>query len=80
MPDLYQAVQVKRNIWWAKKINELLATDGTYFVAIGMLHVLGPDGIPQELERHGVIAPPELREGCAIPFEIRPLGRQHRND
>jgi hypothetical protein len=62
MPDLYQPMQVKRNLWWAQKINELLATSGTYFVAIGMLHVLGPDGIPRQLEKSGAVAPSELRE------------------
>jgi uncharacterized protein YbaP (TraB family) len=62
MPDLYQAIQVHRNMWWAKKIDELLATNGTYFVGIGMLHVLGPDSIPSQLQRLGVVAPADLRE------------------
>lgn len=51
---LYQVMQTGRNLWWARKIDELLATGGTYFVAVGQLHVLGPDGIPQQLERRGV--------------------------
>src|SRR5262245_55036242 len=51
MPDLYEVMQPQRNLWWAGKIDELLATKGTYFVAVGQLHVLGPDGIPQQLDR-----------------------------
>jgi hypothetical protein len=62
MPDLYQPMQVQRNQWWAQKINELLGTEDTYFIAIGMLHVLGPDGIPRQLEKRGIVAPQQLRE------------------
>jgi uncharacterized protein YbaP (TraB family) len=54
MPELYQVMQPQRNQWWARKINELLVTPGTYFVGIGQLHVLGPDGIPRQLERMDV--------------------------
>jgi len=54
MPDLYQVMQPQRNLWWARKIDELLATGGTWFVAVGQLHVLGPDGIPHQLEKIGV--------------------------
>ena len=42
MPDLYQSMQIQRNTWWAHKIDELLATDETYFIGIGELHVLAP--------------------------------------
>jgi uncharacterized protein YbaP (TraB family) len=54
MPDLYRVMQLERNAWWARKVDELLATGGTYFIAVGQLHVLGPDGIPRQLERLGV--------------------------
>ena len=53
-PALYQVMQPRRNLWWARKIDQLLTTGGTYFVAVGQLHVLGPDGIPQQLEQRGV--------------------------
>ena len=66
MPDLYQAIQVKRNVWWAKTIDELLATNGTYFIGMGMLHVLGPDSIPRQLRRLGVVPPPDLHENPAL--------------
>lgn len=61
MPDLYQSIQVQRNAWWAHKIGELLATDETYFIGIGQLHVLGPDSIPNQLKRLGVAKPSDLR-------------------
>lgn len=54
MPDLYQVMQRQRNGWWARKVFELLGTKGTRLVAIGQLHVLGPDGLPRQLERLGV--------------------------
>jgi hypothetical protein len=57
-PDLYQAMQPRRNLWWAHKIDELLKIPGTYFVAVGQLHVMGPDGIPSLLERLGLTAEP----------------------
>lgn len=67
MPELYQVIQVRRNSWWAHKIGELLAKDGTYFVAIGQLHVLGPDGIPSQLKRLRIVRPSELRENPSLP-------------
>lgn len=54
MPDLYRVMQPKRNEWWAQKIIGLLAAGDTSFVAVGQLHVMGPDGIPRQLERLGV--------------------------
>jgi uncharacterized protein len=66
MPDLYQAIQVQRNTWWAHKIDQLLATEGTYFIAIGELHVLGPDGIPSLLTRLRVVEPSNLHENPIV--------------
>jgi len=57
-PDLYQVMQPQRNLWWARKIDELLKTPGTRFVAVGQLHVMGPDGIPRQLERLGITIEP----------------------
>ncbi|MEO8307967.1 MAG: TraB/GumN family protein [Pseudomonadota bacterium] len=54
LPNLYGAMQRERNNWWAQWIDTLLATGETTFVAIGMLHVLGPDGIPRHLQGMGV--------------------------
>lgn len=65
-PDLYSFMQVKRNEWWVRKIDHLLACQNTYFVATGYSHVLGPDGIPAQLQRRGVVAPSDLRENPEI--------------
>jgi uncharacterized protein YbaP (TraB family) len=48
-PELYKVMQIGRNAWWASKINELLSTSETYFIAIGQLHVLGGDCMPRQL-------------------------------
>ena len=48
-PDLYRIMQVQRNAWWAKAINRLLKEGGTHFIGIGQLHVLGPDGVLEQL-------------------------------
>jgi uncharacterized protein len=61
-PNLYKLMQTQRNAWWTRKIGDLLATGGTYFIAIGQLHVLGPDGIPRQLQRLKGVAPLNLRE------------------
>lgn len=53
-PDLYRIMQVQRNGWWAQTIDRMLAAGGTHFVGIGQMHVLGPDGIPRQLERRGI--------------------------
>ena len=67
LPDLYQAIQVQRNIWWARKIDELLSTDRTSFIGMGQLHVVGPDSIPNQLRRLGVVPPSQLRENPSYP-------------
>jgi hypothetical protein len=54
-PDLYRVIQAERNAWWAAKIEELIAEVGTYFVCVGLNHVLGPDGIPRQLEWRGLL-------------------------
>ena len=51
MPALYRVMQVQRNAWWARKIDELLNTGKTHFVAVGNLHAMGRDGIPAQLVR-----------------------------
>lgn len=62
LPELYEVMQPRRNAWWANQIEELLGVGGTCFVAVGTLHVLGPDGIPGQLRRRGV----DLEESAAF--------------
>jgi uncharacterized protein YbaP (TraB family) len=66
MPDLYSVIQIQRNVWWARKIDELLSAGGTYLVAVGMLHVLGPDGIPGQLQRLGIVSRSGLEENPGL--------------
>lgn len=54
MPDLYRVMQLDRNAAWATRIEDLLQTGKTHFVATGMLHMLGPDGIPEQLRRRKI--------------------------
>lgn len=54
LPELYRIMQPDRNAWWARKIVQLLRSQEVHFVAVGQLHVLGPDGIPRQLQRLGV--------------------------
>jgi uncharacterized protein len=59
-PALYRIMQPQRNRRWARQIDTLLDGEGTSFVAIGLLHVLGPDGIPRQLSSLGI----QLRESA----------------
>ena len=52
-PDLYRIMQVQRNAWWARTIDQLLTSGGSHFVGVGQMHALGPDGIPSQLRRIG---------------------------
>lgn len=54
MPALYKVMQLGRNAWWARKIDELLGTGHTHFIAVGNLHAMGPDGIPAQVRRLGI--------------------------
>ena len=53
-PLLYQNEQVRRNIAWAKRIELLLSQGGTYFVALGLQHTLGPDSVPNKMKELGL--------------------------
>lgn len=54
MPQLYDAMQTRRNDWWAREIVELLNNGGQYFIGIGRLHVIGPSSIPNRLRAMGL--------------------------
>ena len=61
-PELYHFMQPMRNLWWSQKISGFLTKGGSYFIGIGMLHVLGPDGIPATLLKHGFVPAEHLRK------------------
>ncbi|HYW15426.1 MAG TPA: TraB/GumN family protein [Allosphingosinicella sp.] len=54
MPSLYRRLLVERNRRYAGRIEALLAGKEDQFVAIGIGHLVGADGIPALLERKGV--------------------------
>jgi hypothetical protein len=52
-PSLYQSVIVSRNAAWTKKIEALLAGQGTIFMAVGAGHLAGADSVITMLLRDG---------------------------
>lgn len=52
-PEIYQAVLVKRNAAWVPKLEALMQSGKTYFVVVGTLHLVGPDGLIARLQKDG---------------------------
>ncbi len=54
-PDLYQSINVARNQAWLPELRKLL-DDGHHddaLVVVGALHLIGPDGLVQQLQNKG---------------------------
>lgn len=43
--DIYQVIIVDRNASWADRIAEMLKGKGTVFIAVGAMHLIGPDSV-----------------------------------
>ncbi len=53
-PQVYQALLVKRNQNWTKKLDELVKTEGgVFFVAVGAGHLAGKDSVIKMLTARG---------------------------
>jgi uncharacterized protein YbaP (TraB family) len=52
-PDLFQLLVVKRNQNFVTQIQHLIKGDGVTFVAVGVGHLVGKDGVPAMLEKQG---------------------------
>jgi len=52
-PEVYQAMLVKRNQAWMPKLKALMAGGKPYFVIVGALHLVGPDGLLQQFKKEG---------------------------
>ena len=52
-PDIRQAVLVTRNATWMPKLETMLASGTQYFVVVGALHLVGPDGLLARFEKDG---------------------------
>jgi uncharacterized protein YbaP (TraB family) len=64
--ELNQALVVDRNNRWVERIEALLDDDDNYLIVVGALHLIGHDGVPNQLEHSGydvrqLSEPPSVR-------------------
>ena len=52
-PEVYQALLVARNRAWLPKLEALIAGGKQYFVIVGALHLVGPDGLLAQFKKDG---------------------------
>jgi uncharacterized protein YbaP (TraB family) len=52
-PQVYRPVVVDRNLAWAPKLEQMSAGGKRYFVVVGALHLVGPDGLLARFEKDG---------------------------
>lgn len=55
-PHLYEVLVKRRNEAWAEKIATMLAGKGVQFIAVGALHLVGPDSVQAQLKTRGIAA------------------------
>ena len=51
--ELHDAIVVKRNRNWTKKIEALLTDKDDYLIVVGAMHLVGKEGVPNLLSRRG---------------------------
>jgi hypothetical protein len=51
--ELNKAIVTDRNARWVKQIEDLLDDDDDYLIIVGALHLVGPEGVPLQLEKNG---------------------------
>jgi uncharacterized protein YbaP (TraB family) len=52
-PKIYQSLLVERNNNWMEKIEKLIAQPEEKFILVGALHLIGQDGLLQQLKSRG---------------------------
>ena len=52
-PELYQTLLVNRNNLWMPQIYQMLEDDTVEFILVGALHLVGKDGLLDQLEANG---------------------------
>jgi uncharacterized protein YbaP (TraB family) len=52
-PEIYASVVVERNRAWMPKLESLAASGKQYFVVVGALHLVGPDGLLAHFQKDG---------------------------
>lgn len=53
-PAIYDQLLTRRNANWVGQIQDELAGSGTVFIAVGALHLAGPDSVQAQLQAAGV--------------------------
>ena len=57
LPEVYAALMTDRNRLWADRLAELMEQEtGTFFVAVGIGHLVGPDQLQNFLAEKGLVA------------------------
>ncbi len=67
-PELYRAIVADRNDRWLGTLADLLDDDDDYLVVVGALHLVGVDGLPQQLTRQGYEVV-QLEANAALPVD-----------
>lgn len=52
-PEFYASFIVERNTRWVARIVDMLDDDDDYLVVVGAMHLVGEDGVPNQLEARG---------------------------
>jgi uncharacterized protein YbaP (TraB family) len=52
-PDIYKTILVQRNRNWIPQLEKLAGSGKPYFVVVGALHLVGPDGLLADLQKDG---------------------------
>lgn len=55
-PSIYDLILTRRNADWAGQIQTELDGSGTVFIAVGALHLAGPDSVQAQLAARGITA------------------------
>lgn len=53
-PAVYKKLLVDRNIAWSEQILEILKGSGAVQIAVGALHLAGPDSVQAQLQKKGI--------------------------
>jgi uncharacterized protein YbaP (TraB family) len=57
MPEIYDALLVKRNANWVRKLDQLIKSEpGTFLVAVGAAHLIGKDSVFEMMKQLGYVA------------------------
>jgi uncharacterized protein YbaP (TraB family) len=51
--ELNKAIVTDRNARWVEHIEKLLDDEDDYLIIVGALHLVGPEGVPLQLEKNG---------------------------